>query len=79
MKKREKQLRETLRALADGKPFQPFAIVLNDGRRFELHRKRRVAFAEGNPRVLVVPDGVTHSSFFNWDDIRSIDVLEPAT
>jgi hypothetical protein len=79
MTKQEKKLREELRSLADRQPFLSFAIILRDGQRFELHRKRRVAFAEGNPRVIVVPDGATHSSFFNWSDIRSIEVLEPAT
>lgn len=79
IKKREKKLREEMRSLADRDPFMPFAIVLNDGRRFELHSKRRVAFAEGNARVLVVPDAAPHSSFFNWSDIRSIEIMETAS
>ena len=79
MSKREKKLREELRSLADRQPFLPFAIILRDGQRFEIHRKRRVAFATGNQRVLVIPEGATHSSFFNWSEIRSIEILEPAT
>ena len=79
MKKREKKLREEMRLLADRNPFVPFAIVLNDGQRFELHRKRRVAFAEGNPQVIAIPEDAPHSFVFKWSDIRSIEVLQPAT
>jgi hypothetical protein len=67
---------EELRSRRRRQPFEPFVIVLNDGRRFSVVRKFQFGFNE--ERVLVL-DERDLSNFFKPSDIAAFETLHPVS
>ena len=63
-----------LRARRHRKPFEPFVIVLTEGRRFPVNRKFQYAFTDD--RVLVI-DERDLADFFKPSDIAAFETLHP--
>lgn len=73
---KQKLLDELSRAKAR-KPFVPFAIVLRDGTRYDVHDRWHVGFSEGSSYVVVLREDQTHA-FTVWSGIAAIELLESA-
>jgi len=61
------------------KPFKPFSIVLQNGKRYPVKNRWHVAFSEGNRRIVVLLDGRSAYDFFNWDVVAAIETGKPST
>lgn len=58
-------------------PFVPFAIVLHDGKRYEVHDRWHFAVSEGSSWVVALRDDQTHA-ILPWSDVAAVKLLEPA-
>jgi hypothetical protein len=73
----KQKLFEELSQAKARKPFVPFAIVMRNGSRFEVHDRWHVGFSEGSSFVVVLREDQTHA-FTVWSDVAAIEMLEPA-
>ena len=55
-------------------PFQPFRLVLADGREFEITKSHHLAIAQNNSRVLVVTEADT-ATWFSPEAVRKVTPL----
>jgi hypothetical protein len=63
-----------LKARRRREPFDPFVIILTDGRRFQVDRRFQFAFTESQ---VVVLDERDRNTFFKTSDIARIETLHP--
>ena len=70
---REQKLFEQAYDALTRKPFNPFTLVLNDGRRYDIANRDFMAMARGNSRVVVLVEEGTATDFFDWQDVASVE------
>ena len=63
-----------LKARRRRQPFEPFVIVLKDGRRLPVNRRFQYAFTDDRA---VVIDGRDLADFFKPSDIAAFETLHP--
>ena len=63
-----------LRSRRRRKPFEPFVMVLKDGRRFAVTRMLQFAFTEDR---VVVFDDQDLTNYFKLTDIAELETLHP--
>lgn len=62
---------EIIRKFRLAHPFQPFRLILNDGREFDVTKPQHLAMAQNNSRVLVVT-GAETAAWFSPGNIKEV-------
>jgi hypothetical protein len=69
-------LRDELDKLVDSDPFVPFEIIMTSGDRYKIGNPRLLAF--GHDIILVIPPRRGGHSVLRFNQVSSINVLEPS-
>jgi hypothetical protein len=67
---------EQLRAVRYANPFQPFILVLDDGRRVLIDDPMLISFSEGQ-RTVAFPEGRHAIDWTSFDRVQRIEMVKP--